>query len=468
MFRLLRSSSVKLALSYAGLFVASSLLLVGLLWWGTAGYLDRETTAVIRADVTAVRDDLPYRGIAGVIETVEDRAEAATDGRAGYLLADARLKPIVGNIATWPAEVKPKPGWYQASIILVGRYRTMEIESVVLPGGYHLLVGHDIQDRAAVRAMIVKGLGWAAAGAFVIAIVGGLFVRRAVLRRIEAINTTAGAIVHGDLSRRLPTRDNADEFDQLAQTINLMLAQIETLIERVRNTTNTVAHDLRTPLGELRAELEDLTRGKVSSAAILDGVQKAVSRLDRVIGIFNALLRLAEIDSGTRRSGFRHVDAAALAVEVAELYTPLAEEKGVAFELSATGESAVNGDPYLLAQAVGNLVDNAVKYAPRRGSVSLCVAPVEDGHVDITVTDDGPGIADGDKGHVTERFYRCQGEDKPNGVGLGLSLVEAVARLHNGRLQLLDHDPGLVAVLSLPSEETIRSGNAPAREAVSN
>jgi signal transduction histidine kinase len=452
MIRLFRSTSVQLALGYAGLFVASSLLLVGLLWWGTAGYLARETAAVIRSDVEAIQDRPPHQGFAGAIDSINDRVGSVADGHATYLLADGALKAIAGNLAVWPAAVKPKAGWYQVVLSQAGQYRATEMEEVALPGGYHLLVGRDVQDRAQVRALIVTGLSWAAIGALVIAMVGGLWVRRTVLRRVEIINSTVSAIMHGDLSRRLPTRDTSDEFDQLAQTINFMLGQIGKLIEGIRNTSNTVAHDLRTPLTELRAELEEMIRLHPSRVAMVEGVHKAVADIDRVIAIFNALLRLAEIDSGVRRSGFRRVDVAKLATEVAELYGPLTEDKDATFALDAHSGSVVNGDPYLLAQAVGNLVDNAVKYAPRQGTVSLRTACSGDGQIEITVEDDGPGIADAEKPRVTERFYRCLGQGRPEGIGLGLSLVEAVARLHNGELALRDNDPGLSATLRLPAE----------------
>ncbi len=381
--KLLRSTSVRLALGYAALFVVSSLLLVGLLWWRTAGYLDRETAAVIRADTQLIKDDLRFQGPFGAAETINERIGEVGDGSAVYLLANSTLKPIAGNLQAWPVEVKTKPGWYKVPLVRNDRIRVTQIQEVGLPGGFHLLVGRDIQDRAEVRALIVDGLSWAAAGAFVLAIAGGVLVRRAVLRRIEVINRTAGAIVHGDFSRRLATRDTTDEFDQLAQTINAMLQQIEELIESIRNTSNAVAHDLRTPLAELRARLEELVRVRPSGEEMIEGIHEAVADIDGVISIFNALLRLVEIDSGVRRSGFRRVDLANIATEVAELYGPLTEEKQAAFVMDVGSGFAVNGDPHLLAQAVGNLVDNAVKYAPCRSTVSLRIERCNDREIDI-------------------------------------------------------------------------------------
>jgi signal transduction histidine kinase len=451
MLSVLRSTSVRLALGYAVLFVVSSLLLVGLLWWRMAGYLERKTVAVIRADTQAITDDFRFEGVPGAIEMINERLGQVADGSAVYLLADTGRKPIAGNLRSWPPGVDTKPGWYELPLFVDNRVRVMRIEEVSLPDGFHLLVGRDVRDQAEIRALIIDGLSWAAVSAVVLAAAGGVLVRRAVLRRVDIINRTTSAIVRGDLARRLPTRGTTDELDQLSQTINSMLQQIQDLIEGIRNTSNAVAHDLRTPLAELRAQLEGMVLSGASREVMLDGVQKALADIDRVIGIFNALLRLAEIDSGLRRSGFRRVDLAELATEVAELYGPLIEEKQASLMLDAPSGLAVQGDPYLLAQAVGNLVDNAVKYAPRHGMISLRVSRSENGQIEIKVADDGPGIVDDEKTRVTQRFYRGRNCAESAGIGLGLSVVDAVARLHEGSLSLADNHPGLIASLTLPA-----------------
>jgi signal transduction histidine kinase len=452
MLRAPRSTSLQLALGYAGLFVASALLFAGVLWWRTAGYLERGSDAVIRADTQAIKDTLQYEGLPAAVAVIDESVIEPANGRAAYLLVDGASVRIAGNLAAWPIGVGTKPGWYQVPMWRDGQSRMTQFEEVALPGGWRLLVGRDIEDLAEVRALVVRGLAWGTAGALLLAIGGGVLVRRAVLRRVDAINRAAGAIVRGDLSRRLPTRNTIDEFDQLAQTINGLLRQIEQLVEGVRNTANAVAHDLRTPLAELRTELEELIRVPPPSRVdMLNSIHKAVADIDRVIGIFNALLRLVEIDSGVRRSGFRRVELARIATEVGELYGPLAEEKDLAFVIDAWPGLFVDGDPYLLAQAVGNLVDNAVKYAPRGGMVKLCVAPLSQGVIEIAVADNGPGIADSDKPRVTERFYRCRGAGHAAGLGLGLSVVDSVARLHDGTLTLNDNNPGLIASLALPA-----------------
>jgi signal transduction histidine kinase len=445
---LTRSTAVRLAFGYAVLFIVSSLLLTGFLWWRTTLYLDREIDAVIIADAQAIADRLRDFGLPGAIETIDDRVGRASDEHAIYLLVDPTLSRVAGNLQAWPLAVRSSPGWYDINLERDGKLHVTRALFGLLSGGYRLLVGRDVQDRVEVRGLIVDSLIWASLVASILAIAGGLLMRRAVLARVESINRTANAIVQGDLSRRVPTHGSSDEFDQLARTVNAMLEQIEGLIEGVRNASNVVAHDLRTPLAELRARLETLLRTRPPEQATYDEIQKAIGDIDRIVNVFNALLRLAEIDSGVRRAGFRQVDLALVATELTELYEPLAEDKGITLEVEMPEGISVNGDPNLLAQAIGNLVDNAIKYTPVRGKVSLRIAVDAAGQVEIAVADNGPGIADTDIPRVTERFYR--GNRDSDGIGLGLSVVEAIARLHGGTLALSDNRPGLIACLSLP------------------
>jgi signal transduction histidine kinase len=458
MVKPLQSTSVRLAVGYAALFAISSLLLVALLWWRASTDFDRWTDAAITADAAEISDQLSDVGVHGAVEAI--RVHAANVGtRAVYLLADRELKPLAGNLAVWPAEVAPRPGWYWAELPRGDAVHSVRLLRTSLPGGLNLLVGRDLGDRAETMGLIIDTLSWAAATALVLGIGGGMLVHRAVLRRVEMINEAATAIARGDLSRRVPFHEGGDAFDRLARTINQILFQIQELVEGVRNTANVVAHDLRTPLAELRARLEELCRTRSRNDALVDEIRKAVADIDRVIGVFNALLRLAEIDSGVRRSAFLPVELAALATEVAELYTPLIEEKRASFVVDAPPGLSVNGDPHLLAQAIGNLVDNAVKYTPRLGAVLLRIVPSMAGYIEIIVGDNGPGIADAEKLLVTQRFYRCRGTDGEAGIGLGLSIVDAVARLHDGSLTLCDNHPGLKAVLRLPAAAS--AGPAP-------
>jgi signal transduction histidine kinase len=310
-------------------------------------------------------------------------------------------------------------------------------------------VGRDIQDRAAIRDVILNGLAWAALAALLLAVAGGVMVRRAVFKRVETINRTAAAIVQGDLARRVPTTHSADEFDQLSGTINEMLDQIQLLIEGTRGASDAVAHDLRTPLAEMRGRLEALLRNRPPAEATFEEVGKTIGDIDRLIAVFNALLRLADIRSGVRRSGFRDVELDRILAEVAEFYEPMAEEKSLVLDLGALQPTVVKGDPDLLAQAIGNLLDNAIKYSPGGSKVSLGLMRLPERLLRLEVRDLGPGIPQGEREVVTRQFYRGSQSDVP-GTGLGLSLVLAVAHLHGGRLELSDNGPGLVAAMILP------------------
>jgi signal transduction histidine kinase len=445
---LLRSASLRLALAFAALFVFSSSLLVGALWWTTSGYLDREINAVIFSEANALAEQSQTIGLPGLVEAVGRRVSESRDDKALYLLADAQLRPLVGNLPAWPAQVGRAEGGYEADVERNGQLRRARLVHFILPAGLHLLVGRDIQDRVALRSAIFDALLWGGLIAVLIGAFAGVVFRRLVITRVAAIGQAASAIVAGNLRDRVPVAGSGDEFDALAGTINQLLAQIERLIDGVRNVSNAIAHDLRTPLAETRAQLEELLRQRPPPGATFAAIEATVEDIDRLIGVFNALLRLAEIDSGVRRAGFVRVNLADVVRSVAELYQPAAEAKGVAFACQAASVT-VDGDPSLLAQAIGNLVDNAVKYAPP--GVAVAVAVIERGEAaEVVVRDGGPGIPDAEKPKVVERFYRGDASRSAPGVGLGLSLVQAVAALHGGRLVLADNHPGLAASLILP------------------
>jgi signal transduction histidine kinase len=274
------------------------------------------------------------------------------------------------------------------------------------------------------------------------------------MSRVNSIRRTVSAIIHGDLKHRLPTHSSDDELNTLARTINGMLDQIELLVHGVRNVSNSIAHDLRTPLAELRSRLEELALIRPSPEKTFGEIDAAVADVDRVIRIFDALLRLAEIDAGMRRSGFLPLDLVDLASAAVEFYAPAAELKRIQLAFHGDGPLPVLGDPILLAQALGNLIDNALKYAPENGSIDVAARRRSDATAEISVTDNGPGIKESERAKVFERFYRGDASRGTPGVGLGLSLVQAVAKLHGAVLELSDRNPGLGVVLVLPCGES--------------
>ena len=273
---------------------------------------------------------------------------------------------------------------------------------------------------------------------------GGYALSRTVTRRLDVINEASRKIMAGELGRRIPASGSGDEFDELVSHLNAMLDRIQALMDDVRRVSDNIAHDLKTPLTRLRNELESIREGLGDDAS----AERALQEADSLLATFNALLRIARIESGSRRAGFAEVDLAVLARDVVELYQPLAEDKGLQFHADVNGEVRLRGDRDLLFQAIANLVDNAIKYTPAPGRVSLALESGDNARV--TVADSGPGIPEAARGKVFERFYRTEDSRRTPGSGLGLALVRAVVQLHDGQVRLEDNDPGLRVRLDLP------------------
>ena len=449
MTRLIRSSATAWALGYVLVGLAALAAFAVPLWWAWKVTILAGREELLRDDTQRLTEVFVHEGVAGLAALINTRVGMQIAGERTLLLTDAAYHPLAGNLAAWPSDISARPG-VNAVLAQLPRQKTQTlfIESE-LAGGYHLLVGRDLTRFRELEQRFTWGLITAVGFLFVVGALGAFFIRRALLRRVQGIGETVRAIMQGDLRHRLPV-GGSEEFAMLSRTLNGMLDHIEHLISGISNVSNSIAHDLRTPLAELRARLEELALTRPPPAEAFAEIDAAVTDLDRVMRMFNALLRLAEIDSGARRSGFVRVDAAAVAAEVVEYYEPAAEQKGVVFSFEAQGDAAVAGDPVLLAQAVSNLIDNSLKSVAAHGAIRVQVGRRTDGAVEIAVADDGPGIPDADKPHVIERFYRGDASRGSPGVGLGLSIVDAVARLHGGVLQLLDNHPGLRAQMVLP------------------
>ena len=453
--RLLRSSALTLAVSYIGLGLAALVLFAAPLWYAWRVTIQEGRTEIMQADAQRLTDVFRSEGAPGLITYINARVGMQIAGDRLLLLTDSSLKPLAGNLAKWPQSVPAQPGPFTVAIDLGQGVTEVSLVHEDLPGGYHLLVGRDTSRVAPLERRFWYALAGAAGILSILGAIGGILIRRALMHRIHGIRQTVSAIIQGDLSHRLPTHRGGDELNTLSQTINGMLDQIEKLIQGVRNVSNSIAHDLRTPLAELRSRLEELSLTKPSSEQTFAEIDTAVADVDRVMSIFNALLRLAEIDSGMRRAGFVSVDVAEVAAAAVEFYQPAAEISGSMLRLQSNGPAPIRGDPVLLAQALGNLIDNALKYSPDNGEIRVSVRRSPDRAVELVVADSGPGIADAEKPKVVERFYRGDLSRGTPGVGLGLSLVDAVARLHGSTLLLEDNAPGLRARIVL-NQDTIQ------------
>jgi signal transduction histidine kinase len=443
--KVIRSTTFALSVGYIAFGIVALVLFAAPLWYAWQVTMEDGRSDILHADTQRLTDVFHREGATGLKSFIDARVGMQLPAERILLLADGSLHRIAGNLQQWPATVPAQPGMYTATLDLSGTPTESVVVRTALPGGYNLLVGRDVARFAPLARHFWSGLAGAIVVLSIAGVLGGVLIRRAILARIHSIRQTVLAIVQGDLSHRLPSRSGGDELETLSDTINGMLDQIEQLINGIRDVSNSIAHDLRTPLAELRSRLEELSLTRPTDEETFAEIDGAVADVDRVIRIFNALLRLAEIDTGMRRSGFVQVDANELAAEVVEFYSPAAEVKDVSLSFASDGPVLVSGDPTLLAQAVGNLIDNALKYAGVQGSVKVEVRYRSDGAVEIGVADDGPGIPDTEKPKVAQRFYRGDASRGTPGVGLGLSLVQAVAKLHGGTLELTDNFPGLRA-----------------------
>lgn len=446
--RLLRSATFRLALLYMLIFGGSVAVLLGFLYWATVGVLSEQVDETIQADITGLAEQYERRGTPGVAAIIGERIRKDPGGRTVYLLTDPLRRPLVGNLDSWPTVEPDAGGWIAFDLVdradPDGRPHLARAKRFVLQGGLNLLVGREVRELERTRSMIVNAMIWGIAITLALAFAGGIAMSRSTARRIDAINQTSRDIMSGDLDRRIPAGGTGDEFDQLAGNLNVMLDRIQGLMEGLRHVSDNIAHDLRTPLTRLRGRLEDLDDAALAPAERTQRIEAAVTEADTLLSMFNALLRITQIEAGGRRDNFATVDLAAVLSDVAELYEPVAQEKGLSFSAHVDAADTVSADRDLLFQSVANLTDNAIKYTPAGGSVTLHASGKS-----IAVSDTGPGVPEAARSDVFRRFHRLEESRNAPGSGLGLSLVKAVAQLHGGEIRLEDNRPGLKAVLTV-------------------
>jgi signal transduction histidine kinase len=464
--RLVYTNTFRLAALYLALFAASVLSLLLFIYFSTADFVERQSEETIEAEITGLREQYDQHDFAGLVEIIRGRSAAQRNSGSLYLITDAALNPIAGNLTAWPEARDLRLGWITFPVLLKrsngGKEESTALASVfVLSGGFHLLVGRDLSDANAFRWRVARTMLWAALLTLAMGVGGGLVMTRNMLRRVDAVNRTSERIIHGDLSQRVPLTGSGDEFDQLAANLNAMLDRIERLMQGMRQVTDNIAHDLRTPLARLRARLEVTLLERPDAQRYAEALNQTIAEADGLLGTFNALLSIAEAEAGSRRDTLAVVDAAEIARSVAELYEPVADEKGLTLTVAVDETLPVNGDRHLLSQALANLLDNALKYTPQ-GGVSLS-AHRQGELVRIEVADTGPGVPEDRRESVFDRFVRLEGSRSTPGNGLGLSLARAVARLHGGEIRLEDNNPGVRALLTLPTAE--RRALPPSRDA---
>lgn len=448
----LRSSTFRLAILYVGLFSASVAGLFAYVYGSTAEYLRGRDDAGILAEERLLQSVFAAGGAPALAALVATRRGSAPDDDL-YLVADAGFRPLAGTLATWPAAARGPDGWVEFRMPdqrpQDGPPPLLRAITATLPDGSHLLVARNIERTRRFTGVIGRGIAVGVALFGALAAIAGISVTRRTVSRIEAINATSRAIMASGLGERIPLRDTRDEWDQLAANLNSMLDRIEELVRGVKQVSDNIAHDLRTPLMRMRGRLEvALRRPRGEDDTVL--LTRTVAELDDVLKTFASLLRISSVEARERKSGFAPVDLGKLCAEVADLFDAAAEERGGRVRFAGEQGVFVWGDRDLLFEALSNLVDNAVKHGG--GEIEVRLAPSADRAATVlAVSDRGPGVPAGEQKRVFERFYRLERSRSTGGNGLGLSLVKAVAQLHGAGIALLDNEPGLKVELSFPA-----------------
>jgi signal transduction histidine kinase len=442
----LRSSTLRLALISILVFGAAVVGLFSYVYFSAASYVRILSDRDIAAEVGLLQKAYGQGGRPALVAAIGERVANERFEGGRYLLADAAFMPLAGNLKEWPAAVKESDGWQS---IEAADGHLLRVDVVPLAEGLRLLVGKDIDDLRGFAGKINTAIGLVLLLIFILAGVVTVYTSRRTVGRIESINAISRSIMQSDLGERIPLRGTRDEWDRLAQNLNLMLDRIETLMGEVKQATDNVAHDLRTPLTRMRGRLEKASGrsrdGENDQALIGD----TIGELDRVLTMFASLTRISQIEAKDRTAVFRTVNLSDIAGEVVELFDAAAEHEHVTLTASGDPTAFVTGDRDLLFDAVANLVDNAIKHGREAGRVSVEVKRTDSGAT-IAVSDDGPGIPDNERQHVLKRFYRLERSRRTPGNGLGLSLVAAVAHLHGADIEMSDNTPGLTFRLTFP------------------
>ena len=449
--RLLGTTAFRITAVVVASFVVTAAIVVGALFWQTNSLLTAQVLRSVSLDRQSLIDVAQAGGTSALVETVAGRSGTPNSGGALLLLLDATGAKLSGNLSIWPNEIRNR-GQGATFTYAVGR-PAVGIPTL-FPDGSRLLVARDLTDQSTlidrIRRLFLLGFGLLS----LVGLAGGLLASRLMLTRIKQMTDTGATIMGGDLSRRIPLAGSDDEFDHLAANLNAMLERIEQLVAAMREVSDNIAHDLKTPLSRLRSRAEAAMRDPAGANAHADGLARVIDDADAIIQTFNALLLIARLEAGAIENSAEIFDLNQLLGDVAELYEPVADEAGQRL-IQLPGEPVlISANRQLIGQALANLIDNAIKYgmplASCEGEITVGLSVSTDA-IRIVVGDRGSGIPAVDRARVARRFVRLdQSRTKP-GTGLGLSLVAAVARLHAGTMRLEDNGPGLRVVLALPS-----------------
>jgi len=451
--KLFRTTAFKLSAVYFLLFAAGAVLVLNSVGRHVETVLDEQIARSIDGEIHLLEEIYSEGGLLQLSRSIARRARAP--GGMIYLVTTPVGEFVGGNIVASPAigakERTLVETLYRRHAEAPGETHIALAKLVILPDGFRLLVGQDIEHHRVLREILGEGMGTSLFWLALIGTLGGLYVAYRMLERVEELSATARRIMSGDLSERLPTSEAGDELDRLAGNLNAMLERIGQLMRGLREVSDNIAHDLKTPLTRLRNRAEAALRGDKSPEEYRAALAAVIDESDGLIRIFNALLMIARAEAGNLGAGMEEVDVGEIADEIVELYEPLAEELGASLEVETQKGLVARGNRELLGQALGNLVDNALKYGVSGASRRVSVTARRVGAmIELVVADCGPGVAPQDREKALERFGRLESSRSLQGSGLGLAMALAIARLHQGNLRLEDNAPGLRVVFSMP------------------
>ncbi len=460
--KLVRTTAFRLTLVYLLLFAIFAASLLGYFAWNTRRMITEQIAETVNSEQAELTSQFQKGGIRGLASAVE--ARTLRPGANLYLVTTPQGQGVAGNVASLAPGVMDTPGWAETYYQRLqetdnAKQHFALVRVSELSGGFRLLIGRDLDERRRLIGIVARAANWSILVVIVLGLAGGVFVARRVLRRIDAMTGTTQRIMGGDLSERLPVGRSGDEIDRLAENLNVMLERIEALMAGLKEVSDNIAHDLKTPLTRLRNRAEEALAKSNNEAEYRSALERTIEESDSLIRTFNALLMIARAESGQARDNMTEFDAADIANGIQELYEPLAEDKGLTLAVDAQS-ATIRGNRELISQALANLVENAIKYGkPVAGANSSAEKPADivietrhDGYnVLFSVTDHGPGIPEADRARAVERFVRLEASRTQPGSGLGLSLASAVATLHGGDLRLADSQPGLRVTLVIPT-----------------
>ena len=463
---LFRSTAFRLTLVYMGVFAIFAAFALGYVAWNARRLIEDQIRQTIDAEIIGLSEQFRQGGIRRLVNVIERRSGGP--GASLYLVTTPFGERLAGNVEQVPVGLLDRAGESEMPFSRnsddqpSARPALAIVRVYVLPAGFRVLVGRDASERDRLRAVVRRAGGWSLGVVLVLGVLGGFVIARRILKRVDAMSATTLSIMSSDLKDRLPLAGNGDELDRLAGNLNTMLDRITVLMGGIRQVSDTIAHDLKTPLTRLRNRADEALRPNATPQDMRRALEGVTEDADNLIRVFNALLMIARLEAGQAREVMAPFDASAAAEAVAELYDALAEEAGAELTSAITPGITMHGSRELVGQALSNMIDNALKYGqPAYGGPARIALGLsrEGNNVVFSVADHGPGIPPDQHGRALERFGRLDTSRSKPGFGLGLSLVRAVAQIHDGSLQLKDNAPGLVVVLSIPAAR-LQAGEA--------